>query len=429
MSAVRMKKSKLSGEEQIMNIAYCSILLPEEKKIAERTKAKLSGISLHKFTRAVISGLDANLDTPVKVFNIINTVNYPKFPQLIFRTERWHHVPQSDDWHIGYINLFGIKYITQCAGLYKKLCSWVMSLNGEPCLICVHNIYLPAMQAAFMVRKKIGDRVKLCLITGDMNGKYGLPSQNKANLKQFLLKGVNRRIDKLATKFDSFVFATEPMADAFGVQDKPHVVVECAYLAPEYSSIDKDARPESGKKIIFYAGSVRKEYGIPHLLNAFELIRDDDYELRLAGDGNCADLVKEYAAKDKRIKFLGFITPQEVDKNQNEATILISPRIATGHEFVKYSFPSKTMESLASGKPYIAHRLPCDPPEYADYIQYAEDESDESLKEKIVEICELSDSERDDIGKRALDFINREKNPVVMTKRIIEMWEDDLNEK
>lgn len=40
-----------------MNIAYCSMLLPEEKKLAERSKERLSGISLHRFTGALIQGL------------------------------------------------------------------------------------------------------------------------------------------------------------------------------------------------------------------------------------------------------------------------------------------------------------------------------------------------------------------------------------
>ena len=123
-----------------MKIAYCSLLLPEEKHLAERAKKRLSGISLHKFTRALISGLDSNLSEPVTIFNIINTLNYPNFPQLIFRNEQWHHTKQSKDYHIGYINLFGIKYITQERNLYKHLKRWVLSNRTEDCMICVHHI-------------------------------------------------------------------------------------------------------------------------------------------------------------------------------------------------------------------------------------------------------------------------------------------------
>ena len=98
------------------------------------------------------------------------------------------------------------------------------------------------------------------------------------------------------------------------------------------------------------------------------------------------------------------------------ATVLVSPR-KSNHVFVKYSFPSKTMECLASGKPYIAHKLPCEPEEYGMFIQYPDDESDEALGKKIEEICDASDEERETIGEKGREFIIKEKNPEKMCKR------------
>ena len=133
----------------------------------------------------------------------------------------------------------------------------------------------------------------------------------------------------------------------------------------------------------------------------------------------------EFAQKDPRIEYLGFIPPREVDLRQKRATVLVSARTSE-HTFVKYSFPSKTMEGLASGKPYIAHRLPCDPQEYADYILYAE-ESDEALRDKMVQICQLPREERDAISQKARAFVLREKNPGIMSKRIVDMWKQVLD--
>ena len=67
--------------------------------------------------------------------------------------------------------------------------------------------------------------------------------------------------------------------------------------------------------------------------------------------------------------------------------------------------------------------------EYADYIQYANDESDESLKEKIIEICELPEEVRADIGQRARKFIIEEKSPKKMTKKIVDLWSGMCEEK
>lgn len=408
-----------------MNVAYCSLLLPEEKKLSERTKERLSGISGHKVTKAEIYGIDSNLDSPVNIFNIINTVNYPKFPQLVFPDEVWNHTSISDhvDYHLGYINLFGIKYITQYRSMKKALKKWANE-HQEPCMICVHNIFLPAMLAAVHVAKKNKSKIKLCLNTGDIPGKYGLQSQFKKNIKQILTgELVDKSVLRLAKMFDCFVFVTADMAKAFEVADKPFTVVECTYLEPEYAN--GKIISESDKKRIFYAGSIREEYGIGHLLRAFSLIKDEDYELVIAGGGSGEDLVKKYANKDSRIKFLGFITPQEVLQWQLSSYVLVSPR-QSNREYVKYSFPSKSVDSLATGVPYVAHKLPCDPPEYAGYINYPDGESDEDLKEKIMEICEMSTEERRAIGRRGQQFILKEKNPKVMTKRIVDMWDKVL---
>lgn len=410
-----------------MRIAYCSMLLPEEKKLSERTKERLSGISGHKVTTAEIKGIDSNLKKPVYIYNIINTINYPKFPQLIFKTEVWNHtnIKTHRDLHLGYINLFGIKYITQYLSLYRALVKWVNS-SKEPGIICVHNTYLPSMLAAIRAQKKGGGMIKLCLNAGDVPGEYGLQSQYKKNIKQLLTdKIINTNIMKMARKYDNYVFVTKDMAKAFGVEDKPFTVVECTYIEPDYAK--NTTISPADNKTVFYAGSIREEYGISHLLRAFSLIEDKDYRLVIAGGGAGEEIVKEYAKKDKRIVFLGFITPQEVQKRQMESYVLVSPR-QSHLEYVKYSFPSKSVDSLASGIPYIAHQLPCDPPEYAEYINYPADESDESLKNKIMEICELPEEKRKAIGQKAKDFILREKNPTIMTKRIVEMWERELQE-
>ncbi len=407
-----------------MNVAYCSLLLPEEKKLAERAKERLSGISGHKVTYAAIKGIDENLHHPVTVFNIINTLNYPKFPQVIFHEEKWSHVGGSKDWHIGYINLFGIKYVTQAVNLHKKLRKWVRSRGHGKCLVCVHYIYYPAMLAAAWLKKEYGNRVVLCLNTGDVPGKYGLCPQEKMNLKRFLIEQiVDKGIMKMADAFDCFVFATKDMAEAFDVNSKPFVVLECVYTPPVASNaIEPEKKVMRNKKIVFYAGALREEYGIGHLLRAFSLIRDPDYRLVLAGGGSAEKEVRKAAKKDSRIKYIGFISPKEVVGWQQRSTVLINPR-TSGLDYVKYSFPSKSVDSLASGKPYIAHKLPCDPPEYGQYIQYADDETDKGLRDKIVEICEMPEKEREWIGNKGKMFILNEKNPKAMCERIVDMWE------
>jgi glycosyltransferase involved in cell wall biosynthesis len=406
-----------------MKIAYCSLLLPPEKKIEERAKKHLSGISLHKFTSAIIAGLDANLKTPVKVFNIINTLNYPDFPKLIFHNEEWSHTVGAEDVHIGYINIFGIKYITQANTLYKALDKWAQTLNGERFILCVHHNYYPMLRAALRIKRKYDNQVITCLISGDIPGKFGLKSQYKDTLKQRMIEKLDKSILSMVKKFDSFVFQTKYMAEGFDVINKPVCVLECCYQVTDYSVDVKEEGDNDNKKIIFYAGSLRKEYDVLHLVRAFELIKEQNFELWLAGGGNAVGEIKTIAAKDNRIKYLGFIPPEEVLSRQEKATVLVSPRLPN-HEYVKYSFPSKTMECLASGKPFVAHNLPCEPKEYSEYIQYVEGVGDKDLADKLIEVCNLDEEVRSAIGEKGKKFIIEQKNPRVMCKRIVDFWSE-----
>lgn len=63
---------------------------------------------------------------------------------------------------------------------------------------------------------------------------------------------------------------------------------------------------------------------------------------------------------------------------QQQATLLVNPR--KGHEeYTKYSFPSKTMEYMASGTPTIMYKLPGLPIEYEEYLVLLPDNSQETL--------------------------------------------------
>ena len=399
-----------------MKVCYCSLLLPDAEKLMSKTKSKLS-FSRHKFGVSVLEGIDYNLNGNVTVFNIINTVNFPAYKQLIFRSEDWSHNNKSKNRHIGYINLFIIKYITQYIMLKRNLKRWIKENSEDELVIYVQDMYFPSVCASLSVAKK-RKNIKTCLMTGDLNGKYGL-AHDSNGFKNWLLKKKDDYINKKIKTFDSFVLVTKFMAEAMGVQDKPTAIMECLY-SPGNSELYDVSNKDTTEKIIFNAGAIREEYGISHLLRAFSMIEDEHYSLWIAGGGDGVNEVKEYEKKDSRIKYLGFITPKQVEEYQQKATVLINPRTSE-HEFVKYSFASKNMECLASGKPYIAHKLPCNPPEYDEFIQYPVDETDEALKNKIIEVCEMSSHEKNEIATRSRNFILDEKNPQKQCEKIVEM--------
>lgn len=123
---------------------------------------------------------------------------------------------------------------------------------------------------------------------------------------------------------------------------------------------------------------------------------------------------------DSRISFLGQLPRNEVIKWQKKATVLVNPR-QNNEEFTKYSFPSKTMEYLSSGIPVVAYKLDGIPDEYDQYIQYVADDSIESLKKKLVEVCEMTREERQELGNIGRNFVLMKKNSTIQVRKIREM--------
>ena len=73
------------------------------------------------------------------------------------------------------------------------------------------------------------------------------------------------------------------------------------------------------------------------------------------------------------IRYFGFVSHERALELQAKAALLINPRSPKG-VFTRYSFPSKTLEYMRSGKPVVCHRLEGIPEEYDPYLQYIEGE-------------------------------------------------------
>ena len=168
-----------------------------------------------------------------------------------------------------------------------------------------------------------------------------------------------------------------------------------------------------------YSGALYYQFGIKNLLDAFTQIKDENYQLILCGSGDAEDEIKQLASKDNRIQFKGYLPYDEVLNLQSMATVLVNPRTPEG-EYTKYSFPSKTMEYMASGVPVVMYRLPGIPTEYDNYLYYVNGNSVEELKNKLVEVCGMDAIKRKQKGERAQNFVLQEKNYLVQAKKIID---------
>lgn len=399
----------------MIDYAFLTMLIPKQ---IEREVDKLSIGNMQTAANAlqwkIYNGLCQNLERNVVLLNALPVGSYPqyykkiKIKEFCFATEFG-----TENINIGFCNVKLIRNYFQKRNILKALNKWMLS-SGNDKVLFVYTLSLPFLSAIVKI-KKVYSKLKVCAIVADMPDMLNLSTDKSIFQKKFEKWSADRVYHNIDS-IDYFVLLTKYMAEYLKI-NKPYIVMEG--IADDVSNL-KPTRYDRKLKFVVYTGMLHKRFGIMDLVQAFMLIGNSNYRLILCGIGDAeADIIKS-SKVDSRIVFKGQVSREEVLKIQADATVLVNPRKNT-ELFTKYSFPSKTMEYLASGTPVVAYKLDGIPDEYDQFINYVPDNSIESLARILTEICEKPESWRKEMGARAREFILRNKNCVVQTKKILDL--------
>lgn len=234
--------------------------------------------------------------------------------------------------------------------------------------------------------------------------------------------GFSRKVANFViSKCSGYVFLTQAMNGRLNPQGKPYVILEGhadIAMAAREPSLEGKQKP----RVCLYAGGVSAQYGLRDLVEGFRQADLQDTELHIYGPGDYVEELKKVAAEDPRVFYGGMLLSSQVVEKEREATLLVNPR-PTNEEFVKYSFPSKTMEYMASGTPVLTTVLPGMPREYHPYVYLIEDETPEGIRESLEKVLSQSDESLLQKGSEARRFILENKNNVIQGKKILELLE------
>ena len=216
-----------------------------------------------------------------------------------------------------------------------------------------------------------------------------------------------------------YVLLTQAMNSRLNTEGKPYVILE------GHADITmKEKRPAPEKKahprICMYAGGVSRQYGLANLVEGFRKAEIPDAVLHIYGPGDYVQELKQIAGQDPRVVYGGMLLNSEIVEKEMEASLLVNPR-PTDEEYVKYSFPSKTMEYMASGTPVLTTVLPGMPAEYYPHVYFIREETVDGTARALKEVLAHSDEELFDKGRLARDFVLDSRNNVVQARRILDM--------
>lgn len=361
---------------------------------------------------SIVTGLDENLEEPVDILNSLYIGSWPRrYKKLFIPTYSFKHSDDADDLNVGFCNLCGYKIFSRQHTLNRELKKWIKNTTQKKVILAyaMTDVMINALYKA----KRLDKNVVTCLIVPDLPQFMNMSS--KFSVLHTVFKNLDIKFQKSRLPYiDNFVFLTEQMNTFFQV--KNYTVVE-GVAGDFYSEIQA---AEKREKTVLYTGGLNSKYGIVNLVNAFMQIEDPGYRLILCGSGDAVPYIQEAQKKDTRIEYRGLLPHQDILSLQAAATVLVNPRQNT-EEFTKYSFPSKTMEYMLSGNPVVMYKLDGIPEEYHPYLNYVPDNSIEALRDTIVEICSLSNEEREQMGQKAREFLLKEKNKVKQARKILQL--------
>ena len=400
-----------------MCILYIGRFIPATliQTISQDSRGKI-GLSNHNFEMSIINGLCQQIHIDFKCITIPSVYSFP------YNNKKFYTKAESYDYkntHIrscGFCNMPVIKGIWSTLSLTIQIIKHVSQFKGNRVNIIINtpnNNLLNAVRYAKLFTNK---QITQTVIIPDIPEIVTAMDKQKP-LKRIILKHRNRIAMKKASFSDGLVLLAEAMMD-FIYKPIPHIVME-GVVDVASMDISINEMPLE-KEIILYTGTLRKIFGVMNLVQAFQMLKGLNVELWICGSGDAKESIETASKNDPRIKFFGLVDSNTALKMQRQASILINPRTSEG-EYTKYSFPSKTMEYLLSGKSVIINRLPGIPEEYYEYVYTPKDESIAAMAQCIKEVIGLNKEERHERAIRGKQFVTTQKNSQKQVERILNM--------
>ncbi len=402
-----------------LDILFLGRLFPLEKGSALREKATVDMQDAANVLQwNLINGMLENGVEHIHVVSLLPVDSWPKHykdPFISCDTEVYDSRCSFET--VGFCNIMYIKQVLASHACDSAVRRWAKRKSEcKKIIICYseNNVLMRAVAAA----KKENADITTVQVIADITEFATNAQLNK--VRQIFVNSQIKENQKNRVFIDGFVLLTGQMQEKLGII-KPCMVMEG--IVPYRKPVEQ--KTHKTEKIILYTGSMNTKYGILSLLEAFTKISEDDCRLQLCGLGNAEPIIRQYCNRDKRIAFLGKVPHEQVLALQQQATVLVNPR-QNNEEFTKYSFPSKTMEYLASGVPLVAYKLDGIPDEYDEFINYVPDNSPEALAKELSRVLAMSAEERANLGTKAQHFVLENKNKVVQTKRILDFIREKL---
>ena len=395
-----------------MNTLFLTLLYhPDEvDEVSRRSRDGLQN-QINNYQWAFIEGIRQQL-APGETVNVLNALPVGVFPNHYKRFYLKRKTFAEGFSQLGGFNLPWLKQHSRARQAERAIEKW-LEASPDNRTVLVYTLYLPYMQAIARVKRRHPD-VKASVIVTDLPNELGIASGRKGWLKRVEYFMGRQRL-ALCAIFDGYILLTAPMAEALHIEDKPCLVME-GLVGDAPAVTAEGTAPDDSRPAVLYTGTLNRELGIDLLLEAMKGL--PEVQLWLCGHGDMEPEIRKATLTCDHIRYFGYVPQATALMLQQKAFALINPRTSNG-VFTRYSFPSKTLEYMRSGRPVLCCKLEGIPAEYDKLLCYIEPQTAQGIREAVRALLAKSDAERAQMGDRAREFVLREKNSRAQCGRLM----------
>jgi len=244
----------------------------------------------------------------------------------------------------------------------------------------------------------------------------GLDNPWKANVKQKL----SSLIFKITLK-KTFDYAWVPGQKQ--VQFAKHLGfkkenIKTGFYSADIANFTKAYENKSQTKRLIFAGRYAPEKGLLELIQAFQNLGKDDWELHCLGTGPLRNQIPEI----KGVKHYGFVQPADLPNIMKEGGVFILPSKfepwgVVVHEFAAAGFPMVLSDQVGAGEMFLEEGL-------NGFTFSWQKEND--LENTLQKIMSLPNEQLLDMGKKSHEFAQR-ITPELWANTLMEIIEESSN--
>lgn len=287
--------------------------------------------------------------------------------------------------------------------------------------VLVYNIYSPPISTLYKICKKT--HTKLFAILYDL----GIPPKHLTLSKMTMMgyRYMARIAKKYIPKLDGRIVINETISKEYA-RGKSYLLIDGGINSEVINLLPNLYKREPNKQLVItLCGLLWEQNGTRLILECLEKHPDLDVIVCFAGKGVDVGLIEERSVSDKRIRYLGLLSQEEIFKLYEISDVLLNLRIEEPNDM---HFPSKLLEYIATGKHVISTSIAHAERDYGEFMTVLQTISENSL---YLAIKNIMDSDPKDIyeqGKLARQFMISNRNWGKRTSEILNYINDICND-